>query len=78
MQLQGVPYPQPYVIEAVGDQAALLTAVEDDSYLQAYRDDAADPGISVGWELALENSISAPGYDGLLDLNYATPLRQQG
>ncbi|MDF1604480.1 DUF881 domain-containing protein [Nocardioides sp. YIM 152315] len=75
VQLQGVPYPQPYVIQAVGIQAALLTALEGDSYLQAYREDAADPEISVGWALTLENSVTAPGYDGLLDLNYATPLR---
>jgi uncharacterized protein YlxW (UPF0749 family) len=78
VQLQGVPYPQPYVIQAVGDQASLLTAVEDDSYLDAYREDAADPGISVGWDLGLENSVVAPAYDGLLDLNYATPLRKKG
>ena len=75
VQLQGVPYPQPYVIEAVGDQASLLTAVEDDSYVQAYRAAAADPDVLVGWELGLENALTAPGYDGLLDLNYATPLK---
>jgi uncharacterized protein YlxW (UPF0749 family) len=74
VQLQGVPYPQPYVIQAVGDPGSLLTAIEDDSYLQAYREDAADPSISVGWSLELENSVTAPAYDGLLDLNYATPL----
>lgn len=74
VQLQGVPYPQPYVIEAVGDQGALLTAIEDDSYLRAYREDAADPGISVGWGLELEDSVTAPAYDGLRDLNYAVPL----
>ena len=28
VQLQGVPYPQPYVIEAVGDQTELLGAIE--------------------------------------------------
>jgi uncharacterized protein YlxW (UPF0749 family) len=75
VQLQGVPYPQPYVIKAVGDQASLVTAVEDDPYLRGYRRDAADPSVSVGWDLALENSVAAPAYDGLLDLNFATPLR---
>lgn len=74
VQLQGVPYPQPYVIQAVGDQGDLFDAVEDDSYLAAYRDDAADPEISVGWDLTPENSLTAPAYDGLLDLSYATPL----
>ncbi len=75
VQLQGVPYSQPYVISAVGDQAALLSEIEDDSYLKVYREQAADPSISVGWDLQLEDSITAPAYDGLLDLNYAKPLR---
>lgn len=74
VRLQGVPYSQPYVISAVGDQSSLLSAVEGDAYLEAYRGDAADPDISVGWDLDLENSVTAPAYDGLLDLNYATPL----
>ena len=74
VRLQGVPYSQPYVIQAVGDQASLIDAVEGDSYLQAYREDAADPDISVGWDLTLENSVTAPAFDGLRDLNYATPL----
>lgn len=74
VQLQGVPYPQPYVIEAVGDQGALLTAIEADPYVAAYREDAADPGISVGWGLELEEDVRAPAFEGLLDLNYAVPL----
>lgn len=74
VQLQGVPYPQPYVISAVGDQADLLTAIEEDDYLTGYREDALDPSVSVGWELELENVVVAPAYDGLLDLTYATPL----
>ena len=74
VQLQGVPYPQPYVIQAVGDQGELLTAIEGDDYLQAYREQAADPAISVGWDLQLESTVVAPAYDGLLDLSYAVPI----
>ena len=74
VQLQGVPYPQPYTIQAVGDQGALLTAIEEDPYLQTYREQAADPAISVGWDLQLEPVVTAPAYDGLLDLNFAVPL----
>ena len=33
VQLQGVPYSQPYVISAVGDQTALLDAIDSDRYL---------------------------------------------
>lgn len=75
VQLQGVPYSQPYRIAAVGDQTALLNSIDSDRYLQVYRAQAADPSISVGWQLQLEDSITAPAYDGLLDLNYAKPLR---
>lgn len=73
--LQGVPYPQPYVIEAVGEWGGLTTAIAEDPYLQAYRDDAADPDIAVGWELDLEDELTAPAYDGLLGLSFARPLR---
>ena len=78
VQLQGVPYPQPYVIQAVGNQADLLMALEGDDYVSTYREDAGDPDISVGWDLELEDEITAPGYDGLRDLNYAVPLASQG
>jgi uncharacterized protein YlxW (UPF0749 family) len=75
VQLQGVPYPQPYVISAVGDQGALLTSIVTDDYLEIYREQAERADISVGWELETEDLLTAPGYDGLLDINYAKPLR---
>ena len=70
--LQGVPYPQPYVISGVGDQTELLLALQTDPVLAGYRDDAADPAIGVGWDLALDSALVAPAYDGLLDLAFAT------
>ena len=78
VQLQGVPYPQPYVIEAVGDQGDLLTAIEDDEYVSYYRQLSADPDYALGWELELADSITAPAYDGLLDLSFAVPLDPAG
>lgn len=75
VQLQGVPYPQPYVIEAVGDQASILEAITADDYLEIYRAQAAIPDISVGWGLEIADQVEAPGYTGLLDLSYAEPLR---
>jgi uncharacterized protein YlxW (UPF0749 family) len=71
VQIQGVPYPQPYTITAVGDPAALAAALEDDDYLQLYREDVADPDIAVGWEQTTSDDLTAPAYDGLLDLGYA-------
>lgn len=72
--LQGVPYPQPYVLEAVGDHEDLTRAIAEDAYLQIYRDQADDPDIAVGWDLELEDQVTAPAYDGLLGLSYARPL----
>ena len=74
--IQGVPYPQPYVIEAVGDVGDLSGAIAEDRYLQIYRSQSDDPTIAIGWELDLQDQISAPAYDGLLDLTYATPVPQ--
>ena len=75
VQLHGVPYPQPYVIEAVGEQSQLLQAITDDDYLQLYREQATIPDISVGWDLQLRARVTAPAYQGLTDLSYAEPLR---
>jgi uncharacterized protein YlxW (UPF0749 family) len=74
VQLQGVPYPQPYVIEAVGDQTELYSSVLSDPLVAGYRDDAADPLISLGWDLELSNRVEAPAYDGVVDFEYAEPV----
>jgi len=76
--IQGRPYPQPYVIEAVGDVGDLTSAIAADHYLQIYREQADDPAIDVGWELDIDDEITAPAYDGLLDLTYATPVTPSG
>jgi uncharacterized protein YlxW (UPF0749 family) len=72
--IHGVPYPQPYVVQAVGDVGDLTGAIAGDRYLQVYREQSEDPAIDVGWELDIQDEIAAPGYDGLLDLTYATPV----
>jgi uncharacterized protein YlxW (UPF0749 family) len=75
VQLQGVPYGQPYRISAVGNPSTLRSAIDDDPYLQIYRQQSANPEIAVGWDLRTESSLTAPAYDGLLNLSYARPLR---
>ena len=75
VQLQGIPYPQPYVIQGVGDQTAILDAIENDDYLEIYREQADQADISVGWQLDTEDQVTAPAYDGLLDITYAEPVR---
>jgi uncharacterized protein YlxW (UPF0749 family) len=74
VQLQGVPYSQPYVITAVGDVTTLTDALDKDPYLQVYRQDAADPDINVGWDERVLTHVVAPAYDGLLGLSYAKVL----
>jgi uncharacterized protein YlxW (UPF0749 family) len=78
VQLQGVPYSQPYVISAVGDPAALTAEIARDPYLQVYREDAADPEIAVGWDEQVEDKITAPAYDGLVGMSYAHVLPSSG
>ncbi|KRB76579.1 hypothetical protein ASE01_15460 [Nocardioides sp. Root190] len=75
VQLQGVPYSQPFVIEAVGMEDELLGSLDTSSLVSGYRTDAADTLIGIGWSLETDQSIKAPAYDGLLDLQYAKPLR---
>lgn len=75
VQLDGVPYPQPYVIEAVGDQGELLSAVELDDLVNSYRSDADNAEIGIGWSLDVVDEVTAPAYDAVIDLEYAKPLR---
>jgi uncharacterized protein YlxW (UPF0749 family) len=75
VQLQGVPYPEPYEIQAVGDPDAIEAALDANSAVSGFREDAADPEIQVGWDLDVEDRIEAPAYDGLQDITYAQPLR---
>lgn len=74
VQLQGVPYAQPYVISAVGNTDLLESAITGDEYLTYYIDQSEIPDIAVGWDIQGVDEITAPAYDGLLDLNYAEPL----
>lgn len=74
VQLQGVPYAPPYVITAVGESGDLLLALESDPRVQEYRAKAADPLVSVGFEMTPEEFVTAPGFEGLLDLDYAEPV----
>lgn len=72
--LQGIPYPQPYEITAVGDVDELRDAIDADRDVSIYRGQAGDPEIAIGWEVDEEDDVVAPAYRGLLDLDYATPI----
>ena len=79
VQLQGVPYPQPYVIEAVGDSAT-LTSGDRRRRLPADlpRATPTTPTSTSAGTSTSRTEITAPAYDGLLDLTYATPLPTAG
>lgn len=72
--VQGIPYPQPYVISAIGDPEALRAAIDADHLMSVYRRQAADPEIQIGWSLEADDALVAPEYAGLTDLQYAEPL----
>lgn len=74
VQLQGVPYPEPYDIQAVGDPEAIQAALDADPAVGAFREDAADPDIQVGWELEVEDKVEAPAFEGLYNLKHAEPI----
>ncbi len=75
VMLQGRPYSPPYEITAVGSQDGVLDSLMADADLTEYRRQADDPQIRIGWELETDDQVTAPAYDGLLDLTYARPIR---
>lgn len=75
VNLQGRPYSPPYVITGVGSADQMLESLETDDAVAEYRRQAALPEINVGWELETDDEVTAPAYDGLLDLSYAEPIR---
>jgi uncharacterized protein YlxW (UPF0749 family) len=72
--LHGVPYSPPYEIVGIGAQEDILASLEDDRYLDIYREYAADPTGGVGYEVVALPRVTAPAYEGLLDLTWATPM----
>lgn len=74
VSLHGVPYYPPYEIVGIGVPTRLLASLDSDSYLDIYREAAADPRGGVRYAAEVLSHATAPGYEGLLDLSYATPL----
>jgi uncharacterized protein YlxW (UPF0749 family) len=75
VMIQGVAYPQPYVISAIGDPQRLQDAIADDDYLEIYRRASELPDVSVGWDLEEEERLEMPAFDGVSPLTYAEPIR---
>jgi len=77
VQLDGIPYGEPYVIVGVGELTSLTAALDADPYIQTYISDSEQPDIDVGWELTPIASITLPAYTGLRDLHYASVLQEK-
>lgn len=73
VRMHGLFYPQPYTIQAVGDPAAIAAALDANDDVAKFRADADNPDVGVGWSLAEEPEVEAPAYQGLLEIDDATP-----
>lgn len=74
IQLDGRAFPQPFVIQGIGDQSGMLAEIDQDPYLENYRELADSDLIQLGWELDVTPQAVAPAYEGSLEANYATPI----
>jgi uncharacterized protein YlxW (UPF0749 family) len=74
VQVNGLYFPQPYRITAIGDAEAIEQRITDDGYLQVYRQQAAEPDIAIGWELEQDDELTAAPYTGPITAEYAEPV----
>ena len=70
--LGGVPYPEPFVIQAVGDPTKLTSALDASESVAIFRQEAAMKDIQLGWSMR-PTTVNAPAYAGITALSYATP-----
>ncbi len=70
LSLQGRRYSPAYVVTAVGDPDELLTALNADPAIRAYKSWVAAVGL--GWSVEERSDLSLPAYDGPADLTYAS------
>ena len=71
--IHGVPYAPPYVIVAIGNQAAMERSLGEDAYLMLYRQDV--DSYRLGYEVARPSSVTMPGYSGPSELVHASAVR---
>ncbi len=70
--LDGVPYAPPYVIEAIGNQFGMNTALEESSEVTIYAQYAQK--YDLGLERTNVDSVKAPAYGGSISLTHAVPV----
>ena len=69
--LGGVPYPEPFVIQAVGDPNQLSGALATNSYVNLIVEAAKSPDIQLGWSVR-QTTVNAAAFGGITALSYAT------
>lgn len=72
--LYGRTYSPPFRITAIGDAAAMRSALDVQPGVTLYRQ--AVQYFGLGYEVRDEPDVTLPGYDGPLRLNYATAVPQ--
>jgi len=72
--LGGVPYPEPFIIQAVGDPGALSNALNTDTNVGYIVEAATSRDIQLGWSVR-QATVTAPAYSGITALSYATPAK---
>lgn len=70
--LHGIPYAPPYRISAIGSPAKLQAALASSEYIRIYQQYVDAFGL--GYEVSVSANSDFPGYQGSVDLQYATAL----
>lgn len=73
VRLHGVPYAPPYVITAVGDPDAMLTSMNESTYIDIYLQYVESEKYQLGFEVEAHTEVELPGYTGTTDLKFARP-----
>ena len=72
--IKGVPYSPPYVVDAVGDPAALRASLDGSQAVQTYRGYVEE--YSLGLSVQSLPEIDIPAYEGALGLEHATAVAE--
>jgi uncharacterized protein YlxW (UPF0749 family) len=70
--LQGRVYSPPFVVTAVGDQAAIERELDTDDYLRGYR--AAVEFFGLGYDQERLATVTLPAYEGPITMSNASPV----
>ena len=71
--LHGIPYAPPYRISAIGDPAKLQAALAGSEFIRIYQQYV--DAYRLGYEVTVSSKSDLPGYQGSVDLQYATVSR---